>query len=177
MLINGAKRTSVITFRLDEEVTMKLRKESKSKEVSTNTLVNQALKQFLDWHVFQPHIGLVSINKHVLVKIFENLNEKEIIEMASTIGKEDVCTISLFMKGKINVNSFMSWFEMLMLNSSIKVSHSFDGYTHTYVMKHDLGKNWSLYHKIILGLVFEELFGKEINIEHNKSLFRFQFTE
>lgn len=175
MLLNNTRRTSTITFRLDDELITKLREESKNKEVSTNTLVNQALKRFLDWDVFLPQIGLVSVNKPVFVKIFGHLKEKEVTKMASTIGKDEICNIALFMKGKMDLPSFMSWFEMKMVNSSVKISHVIDKQYNTYVFKHDLGRNWSLYHKTILEMIFQEVFAKKINIAYDKSLIRLQF--
>lgn len=177
MVTSETKKTSTITFRLNDDTITKLRNESKNKDISTNTLVNQALKKFLDWDVFQPQMGLVSINKTVFVKIFGNLKEQEIIKMASRIGKDEVYSVSLFMKGKIDVVSFMSWFVMQMVNSSVQVSHSVDNDTHTYVFKHDLGKNWSLYYKTILEIIFEELFSKNIHVKCDKFLFHFQFID
>ncbi len=177
MITSGTKKTSTITFRLNDDIITKLRNESRNKDISTNTLVNQALKKFLDWDVFQPQIGLVSINKTVFIKIFGNLKEQEVIKMASRIGKDEVCSVSLFMKGKIDVVSFMSWFVMQMTNSSVQVSHSVDDNINTYVFKHDLGKNWSLYYKTILEIIFEELFSKQIHVKCDKFLFHFQFID
>lgn len=175
--ISNRKKTSTITFRFDENLIDKLHKEAKSHQVSTNTLATQALKRFLDWDIYQARIGLVSLNKPVFVKIFENLKEKEIIEIASTIGKDEMRDVALFMKGETDINSFMSWFEMQMINSSVQVSHMDDDGTHTFVMKHDLGKNWSLYNKTILELIFEELFHKKIQVKYDKNMFAFRFSE
>ncbi|MGI0065622.1 MAG: hypothetical protein ACREA5_00645 [Nitrosotalea sp.] len=43
----NTKKTTTITFRLDENTIQRLRHESSNKQVSTNTLVTQALKRFL----------------------------------------------------------------------------------------------------------------------------------
>ena len=145
--------------------------------MSTNTLATQALKRFLEWDIYQPRVGLVSINKPVFIKIFENLKEKEVAEIASTIGKDEVRDVALFMKGEIDASSFMSWFEMQMINSSVQVSHMIEKGIHTFVMKHDLGKNWSIYHKTILELIFEELFHKKIDVKYDKNVFAVRFSE
>ncbi len=85
--------------------------------------------------------------------------------------------VALFMKGETDAKSFMDWFEMQMLNSSVHVSHMIDDGTHTFVMKHDLGKNWSLYNKTILELIFEELFQKKIDVKYDKNMFALRFSE
>ncbi|TLX89311.1 MAG: hypothetical protein E6K93_06810 [Thaumarchaeota archaeon] len=105
------------------------------------------------------------------------MKEKEVIEIASTIGKDEVRDVALFMKGEIDFNSFMSWFEMQMINSSVQVSHMIEKGIHTFVMKHDLGKNWSIYHKTILELIFEELFHKKIDVKYDKNVLAVRFSE
>ncbi|MGI0026814.1 MAG: CopG family ribbon-helix-helix protein [Nitrosopumilaceae archaeon] len=175
-MVQSSKKTATMTFRLDEDLIERLRAESKNREISTNTLVNQALKRFLEWDMYQTKIGLVSINKPVFVEIFEKFTQKEIIKIASHVGKNEVRDIALFMKGKIDLDSFISWFEMRMMNSSVQVSHSIEKDIHTYVMKHDLGKNWSIYHKTILELIFEEFLNKKIDVKYNKNMISFQFS-
>jgi hypothetical protein len=71
----------------------------------------------------------------------------------------------------------MSWFEMQMINSSVQVSHMADDRTHTFVMKHELGKNWSLYNKTIMELIFKELFHKKIDVKYDKNMFALRFSE
>lgn len=176
-MTTGSKKTNTMTFRLDEEIIERLRTESKNREISTNTLVNQALKRFLDWDMYQTKIGLVSINRPVFVEVFGKFTQKEIIEIATRVGKNEVRDIALFMKGKIDLDSFISWFEMRMMNSSVQVSHSIEKDIHTYVMKHDLGKNWSIYHKTILELIFEEVLKKKMDVKYNKNMISFQFSK
>ncbi len=171
------KKTTTITFRFDQDLIDKLHEEAKSHQINTNTLATQALKKFLEWDIFQSRLGVVNLNKSVFVKIFNNLKEEEIIEIACKIGKDEVRDAVLFMKGETDVNSFMAWFEMQMLNSCVQVSHMQDKGIHTFVMKHELGKNWSLYNKTILELIFEELFGKKINVKYDKNMFALRFPE
>ena len=171
------KKTATITFRFDEELIEKLQSEAKAHQISTNMLATQAMRRFLEWDIYLPKIGLVSLNKPVFVKIFENLKEKEVIEIASTVGKDEVRDVALFMKGDVTIDSFMSWFEIQMVNSSVQVSHMSENGIHTFVMKHDLGKNWSLYNKKILELIFDELFHKKIDVKYNKNTFALRFSD
>lgn len=166
-----------MTFRLDEQIIKKLRLESDSRQISTNTLVNQALRRFLEWGMFEPTAGFVMINKPVFSEVFSKLTQKEIIDIAARIGKNEVRDIALFMKGNTDLLSFLSWFEIRMINSSVQVSHSNDDGFHTYVMKHDIGKNWSIYHKTILELIFQEVFNQKIPVKADKNTISFQFSE
>lgn len=176
--MSTSKKSSTITFRLDENTIKRLRNESGHRQVSTNTLVNQALKQFLDWGMYESSVGFVIINKQVFVHIFGKLSQKEIVDVAIRVGKDEVKNMALFMKGRIDIQSFLAWFELRMINSAVQVSHVHedDGF-HRYVMKHELGKNWSIYHKTILELIFEEVFNKKMDVKIDKTMISFEFSE
>jgi len=49
-----------------------------------------------------------------------------------------------------------------------------DGYQ-VYVLKHELGENWSLYHKIILELMFNEIFNMKVDITISSTTIRFKY--
>jgi hypothetical protein len=66
---------------------------------------------------------------------------------------------------------------MKMKNSSIEFSHRLVNNIHTYVMKHELGYNWSLYQKTLLQLMFSQIFEKQIDISIYDTTLTFQFTE
>ncbi|HJW19556.1 MAG TPA: hypothetical protein VJ571_03255 [Candidatus Nitrosotalea sp.] len=176
--MSASKKTSTITFRLDENTIKRLRNESEHRQISTNTLVNQALRQFLDWGMYESTVGFVIINKQVFVHIFSKLGQKEIVDIATRVGKDEVKNMALFMKGRIDIQSFLAWFELRMINSAVQVSHVHedDGF-HRYVMKHELGKNWSVYHKTILELIFEEVFNKKMDVKIDKTMISFEFSE
>lgn len=68
--LNKYNKTTTMTFRIDENVMMKLRKESNQREISINTLVNQTLKRFVEWDMFEPKVGMVTLAKPVVAEIF-----------------------------------------------------------------------------------------------------------
>ena len=95
--------------------------------------------------------------------------------MAVNIGKDVVHDIALFMKNRMDLESFLSWFETRMASSLTETNHTMqDGY-HVYILKHELGENWSLYHKIILELMFNEIFNMTVDITISSTTIRFKF--
>ena len=173
---NGSKKTSTITFRLDDGTINRLRDLSHVQEVSTNTLVNQALRKFIDWDVFLPKSGFVMLTKPVVKKIFDGMDKQFLIELASKMGKEENEDIVLFMRGKVDQRSFLSRYETMILNSSVEICHMFDDGVHNMVLKHDLGRNWALYQKTILELVFKDVLQKNIEIEYDNNTMHVVFT-
>ena len=168
-----------LTFRLDEDNVKKLRIEAQKQGISLNSFVNQVLKSFLEWHIFEPRVGFVPILKPVVKELFTKMTKEQITEIAANTGKEEVQNAVYFMKGKIDLDSFLSWFENRMKNSSIQVSHTLDhpSRTHTYVIKHDICEKWSLYLKQIIEYVFNDVFQKKVEISMSHSTLAFKFKE
>ena len=166
-----------MTFRLDDALLKRLRIESNNRQISTNTLVNQALRRFLDWGMYEPTGGFVLLHKHVFTHIFGKLTQKEIVDIASKLGKEEAKNMVLFMKGTLDINAFLSWYELRMIHSAVQVSCIHEDNSYRYVMKHELGKNWSIYHKTVLELIFNEVFHKKINVSISKSMISFEISE
>ena len=128
-----AKRNITMTFRLDENVITTLR------HISLNTIVNQILQRYVEWDMYESKVGLISMLKPVVAELFKKTNKQEIIELATSIGKNATNDAALFMKNKMDLDSFLSWLDVRMKNSSVEISHSIEGSTHTYILKHDLG--------------------------------------
>jgi hypothetical protein len=68
------------------------------------------------------------------------------------------------MKSKIDLDSYLSWLELYMRNSSLEITHNIEGNDHTIIIKHDLGENWSLYQKTIVESIFNEVLRKPVGI-------------
>ena len=151
----STKRTTTMTFRLDSNILQKLYDKAEQDDISVNTLVNHILKRYAEWDMFENKAGMVSLSKPVIKDLFQRLSKEEVIEIGTKIAKNAVYDMALFMKGKIDPDSFVSWFLSRMKNCSEISSNDEDGTT-SYVMKHDLGENWSLYHKTIVESIFTE---------------------
>jgi hypothetical protein len=171
------KKTSTMTFRIDDNVLRILRSESERHQISLNTLINQLLKRFVEWDMYESKVGMIPIAKPIVVELFNKMSKEEISKMALDIGKNAVHDISLFMKNKMDLDSFLSWFETRMNSSLTETNHSIQNGFHVYVLKHELGENWSLYHKIILQSIFNEIFVKTVDIQISNTTIRFKFRQ
>ena len=179
-LASKRNASSSITFRIDEDSVKKLRSEAEGQGVSLNSLVNQILKSFLEWHIFEPKVGMVPIAKPIVQELFTKMSKEQITDIAMRVGKNEVQNAALFMKGgKLNLESFLSWFESRMKNSSIQINHTYDpnDRTYTYIMKHDICENWSLYFKTILEYIFNEVLEKRVYFNTSNTMLTFKFTK
>jgi hypothetical protein len=127
--------------------------------------------------MYGPKVGLIPIAKLIVMELFKKMSKEEIICMALNIGKSVVHNIALFMKNKMDLDWFMSCFEIRMKRSAIEMTHSTENDLHIYTVKHDLGENWFLYHKAVLELMFNEILEKSIDISISRNTIRFKFRE
>jgi hypothetical protein len=165
-----------MSFRLDSNILDKLRAESESQGVSLNVLANKIFSRYTEWGMFEPKVGMVPIAKPIVSALFQKLTEKETIDLAKKIGQSIVSDIATFMKGTMDIDSFVSWFVTRMKISDFEMNHTAENGKHTYIIKHDLGYNWSLYHKTVLQLIFNVL-EKKIDSEINDNMMKVVFEK
>ena len=91
-----AKKTSTITFRIDQEFEKGLRKEAEEKRVSLNTLANQILGDHVDLGQFMKKFGIIEMSKGSFKELLNVLDEKNIINFAKTIGSKEPKDFILF---------------------------------------------------------------------------------
>jgi hypothetical protein len=170
------KKTTTITFRIDSDVMNKIYSQAEQEDITLNALINQILKRYVEWEMYEGKAGMIPINKLVLKKLFQGLSEEELVNMSTNIAKNAVYNIALFMKGKgkLDVDSFVSWFLSRMKHCSEIMENKENG-TSTYIIKHDIGMNWSLYHKTILESIFMENLQKPVQTNMTDSTLSFTF--
>lgn len=167
-----SKKSATMSFRFDVEVLKKLKDESEKQNISLNTLANQIFKRYVEWDRFESKVGMVPVAKPILGILFKNLDEKETIKLATEVGRDIIGDITVFMKGSMDVESFLSWFETRMNASAFEINHTIKNSTHMIIVKHDVGYNWSLYHKTILELIFTDILEKKIDVEINDRMMK-----
>ena len=167
-----SKKSRSVTFRLDSKVIDELQTEADNREISLNVLVNQVLKRYADWDRYENKIGMMPVPRMILsnlidkaiaiakssgIKDVDHYRDeiiKQAAELAFTLMKDSV----LFMKKQYNLWVVLSVLEEYMKVSGIKADHKLEGSRkHVFIIQHELGENWSLFSKELLGLIFEKL--------------------
>ena len=174
-MIKTKERQGTFTLRIDEGIAKSLQNDSQLQDISLNTLINKILKRYVEWDSFEPKVGMIPMAKPVITTLFNMMSEKEILELVSNFGKNVVQDIAYFMKMKSDPDSFLTWFEIRMKRSFVEFNHLQENDRHIYILKHDLGYNWSLYHKKILERIFNEIFNKPVSIVISDFMLTIQF--
>ena len=93
--------TKDVTFRLSKEKLDQLRRAADARNVSPNTLFNQILKAYLDWHSMAAHAKLYYLPKSFLVRFLNELTNDELDELARDVAKNELVDVCLFLRGWI----------------------------------------------------------------------------
>jgi hypothetical protein len=183
----GDSAGSSITLRLDKEIESRLRSEANSQDTSINSITNRALRRYVEWNAFEHKSGMIPISAPVLVELLRRISDEEIVNIAKTVGKDAARDITLLVKGKIDADSFLSWFIARMKNCSvieeikdcrIESKESGNGISgKTYVLKHQLGYKWSLFHKTVLESIFHEILTVPIETKITDCILMFRIKE
>ena len=87
-------------------------------QVSVNMLVNQILKDHLDWHTYAAQAGMFHVPRSTFSRLADNLTEEELSKHAVTIAKKDFVDIGLLLRGEFTLASFLNILENWSLISS-----------------------------------------------------------
>jgi hypothetical protein len=171
---HGNIKTRSITFRLDPGVVDSLQREADNKEISLNVLVNQVLRRYVKWDTFEPKIGMMPVPKIILSTWFNkaillanevgmnqddiNSHRNDIIREAAEISFGLIKDSALLMKRTYNLWTVLEILQEYMKVSDMKSDHRIEaGNIHVFMIQHELGENWSLFTKVLLNLIFENL--------------------
>jgi hypothetical protein len=160
---NKPKKLGVTkSFRLDEDIITKIAEQAGKNNTSLNAEINSLLRKHIEWDVLASKAGMIHIAKPVLSEIFERImTREEVIKLANRIAKNAIPEMVYFMKGSLTLESFLSWIKTRMedyseVNYTIEENSVF-AYQIMMIFKHNLGENWSIYHKIILEHILKEI--------------------
>jgi hypothetical protein len=169
------KSTRSITFRLDSKVIDEMQREANQNEISLNVLVNQTLKKYTEWGRYENKIGMIPVPKLMLSSLIDRaieiakktgiLNDSnidpyrdQVIKEAANAAYDLMKDAVLFMRKDYNLWTVLSVLQEYMKVSGINSDHRIEsGRKHVFVIKHELGLNWSLFTKELLTQIFESL--------------------
>ena len=168
-----------MTFRINSNIIRLMRDKANQDGVSLNTLISHVLKRYVEWDVHvENKCGIIPLTKPVAFELFRNLSKNEVVKLARGVGKKAFYDTTLFMMGNVDQNEFIGWFLSLMKNSSASItSRSTSRGVTCYVIKHDMGENWSIYHKAIMEAIFRDFLHKRIKIGMTESTLTIEFEE
>src|SRR5437867_2738340 len=161
------------SVRIEKDADERLRKLADQSDTSVNTLVNRALRKFVEWDAYGEKFGFVTFPGIILVKMMDHLSEEEATELGKWAGrnllKEDT------------PETLIEGFPRLFA----KYAHAFAYEEHVeddyrvIILKHSGGPRWSTFYQEAAETAFRELLNREIHVEksENQVVLRLRWVE
>ena len=170
----GVCKSETTTFRFDSETMKSLREEAKQKDISTNTLLNQIVKEHLKWHANASNAGFIAVSRLLITSLISHLSEQEIISVAENVAKNTNKDTILLLENEYTMTAALEFIENWIKISGYKYKHHEinDGQNrHMYVIQHDMGIKWSIYLTNLYQFLFDDV------KKDNKRKIEFEKTE
>jgi hypothetical protein len=109
----------------------------------------------------------------LLIDLINRLPEKEISSIAEYIAKHETKDFVLLLRNEYNIESALDVIETWIKISGHPYRHEVNYTLHSYVIQHDMGRNWSLYMAEQYRFVFEEFGLKRVEFDINNNTLDF----
>ena len=159
------KRTSVMSFRLDEDIVEALRQEAEEEEISLNVLANHVFRRYVEWERDAQKAGFIPITKGLLMVLINEIDDKRIEELVRKVGKVIAKEEILYMESNYDLDSFIKWLEARNRTSGFAQKHIVNGRTHEFIIQHDLNMKWSLYMKTLFEVILDDVYKKKVDFD------------
>ncbi len=103
----GKIESESITFRIEKSVLDELWSEADQKMESVNTLVNQIIKSYVQWHKPARNAGLGYFSKVLLAKSMDHLTDEQVINMTEEFCSQHLRDITHMLRSSHTFSSFM----------------------------------------------------------------------
>jgi hypothetical protein len=150
------KTTKTASFRIDDSLLNALLEDSNSKQISLNTLVNQILREYIDWYANAPKVGYMIVRKSLISAILEKFNEEQIRQLAKITSKQSR-EINMLFTSEYTLASALKIIEYKMRMSGYVYRKDVRDDYHVYVIEHNLGLKWSTYLAELFAAEFREV--------------------
>ena len=139
-------RTIPKSFRIDESAFLAVDKEAGAQNVSSNTLVNQILKQFAEFDRFAKRINTVNLSSSIFRGLLTDTDEERLIQLAKTTGSSIPQAFATTKTGKVTLESLLDHLRSLAMYAHLcEFSETIDPQGRMITLIHDFGLNWSIF--------------------------------
>jgi hypothetical protein len=134
-----------ITFRLDSDAIAGLKKEASERDIGVNTVLSQMIKHYTKWHSIAAGAGYVYVRRTLLMKLLEHHTEQDMVSISDAVAKTTNRDVLMLFGKKVNMSGALDLIETWLKVSDIPFRHENSDNKHSFIVKHGMGKKWSIY--------------------------------
>lgn len=137
---SGSSRKKSITLRIDHAISNVLENHAKKNNASVNSLVNQILHEYVDWHMQASSSGHIYFRKSLLAALVDKIDEKDIDALAAN-DVENTKESMYMLRKKCDLDVAIEVFESWLRGSHIEYTKDIDVASGVHTIAIHLGMN------------------------------------
>lgn len=139
-------RTVPKSFRIDESALLAIEAEAATQNISSNTLVNQILRQYAEYDRFARKLNTVKLSGGTFRGLLTAAPVNDIIDLAKTAGSSIPQAYSTAKTGKVELETLLDHVRSLATYSRVvEFNESISLGGHVVTLTHEFGLNWSIF--------------------------------
>jgi len=102
-------KTETSSFRLEKETFEDFKRHAKDQGLTTNSMINKIMKEYMEWGSKAPSIQLVPYPSRIIMELLKNHTEEEIRKIGRDHAKESFSENLLLLKNEETVEAFLEF--------------------------------------------------------------------
>jgi hypothetical protein len=139
--------------------------------------VTKIFANHIQWEKYERKVGLLPMTRTFLKEVVNQLSEEQIASMAQRTEKETFKNILTFMRESHSIEDFIfilrTWLNVSWMQHNIEQK---DGY-YRFHIQHDLGIKWSIYVKILVSELSEDILNRKVQVKISASTISLVFQQ
>ena len=161
----SGKKTSSISFRINEEYEKVLRDIAEENKTSLNTLVNQIFGNYVEFELYAKKFGTLRMSTDTFRRILDGMNEKSIVEIATRCGSQEVKEFILFKWKELTSDSVSEFIKMYFEHCGYGMCDmQTNDSTSEVSIHHDFGKKGSIFLKAFLEAIVQSSLERDSDV-------------
>lgn len=159
------------SVRIEKDADERLRQLAEQGDTSVNTLVNRALRKFVEWDAYGEKFGFVTMPNVILVKLMDYLTEEEAREVGGWTGKNLLREYITFWFKEVTPETLLEGFPKLLskYGRAFAYEELVEDDRITIIVKHAGGSKWSTFYEEAIRVAFLELLQKEVKVDRTEN--------
>ena len=175
-------KTVTRTIRMPGNVEKELEQIASTEKVSINSLINQALRKFVDWDYYAEKAGfavspirqilLLPARWDIFARLLSHASDKEAARLGRWAGRNVSREFTEFWFKEFSVGTALKALELFgsRLVRRFEYAHDTTGRrSHLVTLNHGMGRKWSIFYENLVRTMFGELLGKKVKITQTKN--------
>ena len=152
------KKTKLRTVRVTAELDETLQKDAEDRRLSVNALIGSIFARYSEWDRFADKLGFVALSPYLLREAMAMLTENQVERLGTALGERLPGELARFWFKKVNHEALIGLVSLYCTYGGVgEYELETNGMDYAVVVHHNMGKNWSLYLKHLMGAAFKPL--------------------